>query len=295
MKRSNIGYFIREGVRSIFLHGFMSFASVCVTVACLIIMGTFCLVLLNMNEMILKYESENEVLVYVDENYSEAEARSVGSYINMITNVYDARFISKEEALETFVQKQGQSELFNGLDATTLRDRYEITLRDSSKMRETVALLEKIDGVAGVTAHYEIMEGFGTLQRVLQVASTIIIAVLFVVSLLIVSNTIRLALYDRREEIAIMRMVGATKHFIRTPYVIEGILLGLFGALIGFFAEWGIYDLLATRINAVDTMKLMVIEPFEHFREIMIILYSIAGFLIGLFGSLLSIRKFLKV
>jgi cell division transport system permease protein len=123
MKRSNIGYFIREGVRSIFLHGFMSFASVCVTVACLIIMGTFCLVLLNMNEMILKYESENEVLVYVDENYSEAEARSVGSYINMITNVYDARFISKEEALETFVQKQGQSELFNGLDATTLRDR----------------------------------------------------------------------------------------------------------------------------------------------------------------------------
>ena len=290
-----MGYFTREGVRGIFLHGFMSFASVCVTVACLIIMGTFCLVLLNLNQMILRLEQENEVLVYVDENYSEAEARSVGSYINMVTNVYNAKFISKDEALDNFVEKQGKSELFSGLDSSTLRDRYEITLTDSTKMRETVALLEQIDGVVGVTAHYEIMEGFSTVQQVLRVASTIIIAVLFVVSLLIVSNTIRLALYDRREEIAIMRVVGATNHFIRTPYVIEGILLGLFGAALAFFAEWGIYNLLAVRISAVDTFQLVELQPFEMFRDIMIVLYTIAGFLIGLFGSLLSIRKFLKV
>jgi len=293
--RSNVGYFTREGVRGIFLHGFMSFASVCVTVACLIIMGTFCLVLLNLNQMILRLEQENEVLVYVDENYSEAEARSVGSYINMVTNVYNAKFISKDEALDNFVEKQGKSELFGGLDSSTLRDRYEITLTDSTKMRETVALLEQIDGVVGVSAHYEIMEGFSTVQQVLRVASTIIIAVLFVVSLLIVSNTIRLALYDRREEIAIMRVVGATNHFIRTPYVIEGILLGLFGAALAFFAEWGIYNLLAVRISAVDTFQLVELQPFEMFRDIMIVLYAIAGFLIGLFGSLLSIRKFLKV
>jgi len=290
-----VGYFTREGVRGIFLHGFMSFASVCVTVACLIIMGTFCLVLLNLNQMILRLEQENEVLVYVDENYSEAEARSVGSYINMVTNVYNAKFISKDEALDNFVEKQGKSELFGGLDSSTLRDRYEITLTDSTKMRETVALLEQIDGVVGVSAHYEIMEGFSTVQQVLRVASTIIIAVLFVVSLLIVSNTIRLALYDRREEIAIMRVVGATNHFIRTPYVIEGILLGLFGAALAFFAEWGIYNLLAVRISAVDTFQLVELQPFEMFRDIMIVLYAIAGFLIGLFGSLLSIRKFLKV
>ncbi|MBR6424644.1 MAG: permease-like cell division protein FtsX [Oscillospiraceae bacterium] len=290
-----MGYFTREGVRGIFLHGFMSFASVCVTVACLIIMGTFCLVLLNLNQMILRLEQENEVLVYVDENYSEAEARSVGSYINMVTNVYNAKFISKDEALDNFVEKQGKTELFGGLDSSTLRDRYEITLTDSTKMRETVALLEQIDGVVGVTAHYEIMEGFSTVQQVLRVASTIIIAVLFVVSLLIVSNTIRLALYDRREEIAIMRVVGATNHFIRTPYVIEGILLGLFGAALAFFAEWGIYNLLAVRISAVDTFQLVELQPFEMFRDIMIVLYAIAGFLIGLFGSLLSIRKFLKV
>ena len=290
-----MGYFTREGVRGIFLHGFMSFASVCVTVACLIIMGTFCLVLLNLNQMILRLEQENEVLVYVDENYSEAEARSVGSYINMVTNVYNAKFISKDEALDNFVEKQGKTELFGGLDSSTLRDRYEITLTDSTKMRETVALLEQIDGVVGVTAHYEIMEGFSTVQQVLRVASTIIIAVLFVVSLLIVSNTIRLALYDRREEIAIMRVVGATNHFIRTPYVIEGILLGLFGAALAFFAEWGIYNLLAVRISAVDTFQLVELQPFEMFRDIMIVFYAIAGFLIGLFGSLLSIRKFLKV
>ena len=210
MKKNNIGYLLREGFRGVFLHGFMSFAAVCVTVACLIIMGTFSLVLYNVHVMIVDLEKENQVLVYIDEDYSEAEAKSVGSRINLISNVHEAKFVSREQALDNFVGKQSDTTAFNGVDASILRDRYEVTVEDNSLLEQTVAEIEKIDGVAEVNAYYEIANGFQSLQKVLNIASMVIIIVLFVVSLFIISNTVKLAMYSRSEEIAIMKMVGAT-------------------------------------------------------------------------------------
>ena len=295
MKKNNFGYLIREGVRGIFLHGFMSFAAVCVTVACLIIIGSFSLILYNLGIMVTELEQENEMIVYIDDTYTEAEARSVGSQINLIANVENAVFITRAQALEDFIAEQNDPEQFAGLEADTLRDRYVVTLVDNSLMRQTEADLWEIDGVADVSAHYEISEGFTTVQHVLRIASVAIITVLLVVSLLIISNTVKLAMYDRREEIAIMRMVGATNGFIRWPFVVEGFLLGMVGAAIAFFLEWGLYDLLASRIASVDTLQLITIVPFRQVLSIMIVVYVATGFVVGVFGSLLSIRKFLKV
>jgi len=295
MSKHNFGYLLREGVRGIFLHGFMSFAAVCVTVACLIIMGSFSLILYNMNSMVRDLEKENEILVYIDENYSEAEAKSVGSQINMITNVYDAKFVSREQALNSFIQEQDDNTLFQGIEADTFRDRFVVTLVDNTQMEQTVKDIEAVQGVAKVTAHYEISRGFTTVQRVLKIASTAIIVVLLVVSLFIISNTVKLAMYDRREEIAIMRMVGATNGFIRWPFVVEGFLLGTFGAAVAFFLEWGLYNALAVKIASVDSLQLITIVPFSEALPIMIPAYALTGFLVGVFGSLMSIRKFLNV
>ena len=295
MKKNNLEYLIREGVRGVFLHGFMSFAAICVTIACLIIMGSFSLILYNLNIMVKEAEQENEVLVYIDETYSEAEAKSVGSQINMIANVYNAEFVSREQALADFVDEQEDADLFQGIEADTFRDRFVVTMVDNTLMKQTVSEIEQVEGVAGVSAHYEIADGFTTVQNVLRIASAAIIAVLLVVSLLIVSNTVKLAMYDRKEEIAIMRMVGATNGFIRWPFVVEGFLLGIVGAAIAFFLEWGIYDLLAARIASVDTLQLITVVPFSEILPIMIAAYAATGFVIGVFGSLLSIRKFLKV
>ena len=295
MKKNNFGYLIREGVRGIFLHGFMSFAAVCVTVACLIIMGSFSLILYNLNVMVKDLERENEILVYIDETYSEAEAKSVGSQINMISNVYNAVFVSREQALEDFVETQDDPDTFAGLQADTLRDRFVVTLVDNTQMRQTENEIRQITGVADVSAHYEIAEGFTTVQHVMRIASVAIIAVLLVVSLLIISNTVKLAMYDRKEEIAIMKMVGATNGFIRWPFVVEGFLLGIVGAAIAFFLEWGLYDLLAVRIASVDTLGLITVVPFQETLSVMITAYAATGFVVGVFGSLLSIRKFLKV
>ena len=295
MKKNNIGYLLREGIRGIFLHGFMSFAAIWVTVACLLIMGTFGLVLYNLNEMIVELEQENEMLVYIDETYSEAEAKSVGSQINQIANVHNAQFVSREQAVENFVDEMQDEDLFAGLDPSTFRDRYVITLEDNSKMRETEAALRSIEGVADVSVHYEIQEGFQTVQRILNIASIIIIAVLLVVSMLIISNTVKLAMYDRKEEIAIMKMVGATNGFIRWPFVVEGFILGILASAIAFFLEWGLYNLLQTQISMVDSLDLITVVPFVEVIEIVAIGYAVVGFLVGVLGSLLSIRKFLKV
>ena len=295
MKKNNIGYLLREGIRGIFLHGFMSFAAIWVTVACLIIMGTFGLVLYNLNEMIVELEQENEMLVYIDETYSEAEAKSVGSQINQIANVYNAQFVSREQAVVNFVDEMEDEDLFAGLDPSTFRDRFVITLEDNSKMRKTEAALRSIEGVADVSVHYEIQEGFQTVQRILNIASVIIIAVLLVVSMLIISNTVKLAMYDRKEEIAIMKMVGATNGFIRWPFVVEGFILGILASAIAFFLEWGLYNLLQTQISMVDSLDLITVVPFVEVIEIVAIGYAVVGFLVGVLGSLLSIRKFLKV
>ena len=295
MKKNNIGYLLREGFRGVFLHGFMSFAAVCVTVACLIIMGTFSLVLYNVHVMIVDLEKENQVLVYIDEDYSEAEAKSVGSRINLISNVHEAKFVSRGQALDNFVGKQSDTTAFNGVDASILRDRYEVTVEDNSLLEQTVAEIEKIDGVAEVNAYYEIANGFQSLQKVLNIASMVIIIVLFVVSLFIISNTVKLAMYSRSEEIAIMKMVGATNSFIRLPFVVEGFILGMLGAVIAFFLEWGLYDFLQAKIAVVDTLRLFQIVPFAEVIELVAISYALTGFAVGVVGSLLSIRKFLKV
>ena len=130
MNKSNFGYLIREGIRGIFLHGFRSFASVCVTIACLIIMGSFCLISYNLGVMVEEYENENRILVYVDETYSEAEAKSVGSQLNLIPNVENAVFISRQQALDNFVAKQNDPSVFAGLDSDTFRDRFEVSITD---------------------------------------------------------------------------------------------------------------------------------------------------------------------
>ena len=132
------------------------------------------------------------------------------------------------------------------------------------------------------------------MQNVLNIASLVIVSVLFVVSLFIISNTVKLAMYSRSEEIAIMKMVGATNAFIRLPFIVEGFIIGIIAA-VGFFLEWGLYDFVLSKIAQLDTLKLFVLTPFTDVIEIVAAAYAITGFLVGVFGSLLSIRKFLKV
>ena len=295
MRINNIGYLLKEGIKGIFTHGFMSFAAVCVTVACLLIVGSFSILMYNVNIMVEELNKTNEILVYVDSSLSDAEARSVGTRINKLDNVLKSEFVSREQALANFVADHEGDEAFTGVDASDLRHRFMVTLEDNTLIEQTGKELKEVSGVADIRAEYELAEGFSTLQQILQIASVAVISVLLVVSLLIISNTVKLAMYDRRDEIAIMKMVGATNGFIRLPFVVEGFSLGMIGAALAFGAEWAMYDALVTKINAVDTLQLFSFAPFQDLLIPMMVVFLGAGMFVGIIGSWTSIRKFMNV
>ena len=296
MNRHNFFYFIREGVYNMFSHGFMSFAAVGITVACLLIMGTFTLVAVNANAMLEDLESQNQMLAYVEDYLSEEEARALESKLRAVPNVASVTFISNAEAAEAFRGRYEDEELFQ-LPDDNFRHRYAIDLEDIGLMGETKAALEALPeiGKDNVRAYEDEAQGFITIRNVAGIVCVALIAVLFVVSVFIIANTIKLTTFDRRDDIAIMKMVGATNGFIRWPFVYEGFLLGLFSAVIGFFLQWGLYEAVARSVATNDTINLINVVPFESMWNYVAIIFVVAGMLIGVGGSLSAIRKFLQV
>jgi len=295
MARHDFGYFAREGFNNMFSHGFMTFATIGITVACLLIMGTFTLVAVNADANLKDLEAENQILAYVDEHYSEKQTEALKAKLEAIPNVASAEHIDREQAMEEFVAKYPDEELFQDLDPKILRDRYIIKIDDLELQRETVQALRNTEGVADVSAYEAVADGFITLRNVATVVCVALIVILFVVSVFITSNTIRLTTFDRREEIAIMRMVGATNGFIRWPFVYEGFLLGLLSAAIAFGLQWGLYAAVAKGVDNNDTLQLIRVLAFEELWQPVAIVFLGAGIVIGVFGSLSAIRKFLQV
>ena len=294
MKLSRLGYLIKSGFTGIFSHGLMSFATVTITMACLIIMGSFGLLVVNINELIADLEEENEVVAFIDENLSEEEARAVQPLIEAVPNVSGAEFVTREQAMEDF-QADYDDDMFEYLDASTFRHRYIIHLTDISLMQQTKQDIEAVDGVADVRAHLEYAEIFITVRNVVSIVSLALIIILIVVSFFIMTNTIKLATFTRREEIAIMRMVGASNGFIRCPFIIEGLVLGLVGGLLAFAIEIALYSLLLGKVVGGVAAGLFSLLPVSAVMWPMLICFVGVGVLVGVFGGSSAIRNYLKV
>ena len=295
MRGYNFVYFLSEGIKGIFKHGFMSFAAVCAILACLVIMGSFSLLAFNVNEAIGRVAQENEVFAYIDDSLSDNEALATGTKIYALENVETAVFVTKEEAFEDYMNELGEdSYLAEGLkNEDVLRHRYRIFLRDLEQLDDTVQKLRDIDGIARVDASLELSQGIISFQNVVNIITYIIAAVLLSVSVFIVSNTIKLAAFDRREEIAIMKMVGAENGFVRWPFVFEGFLLGLVGGALAFFCQWGIYGFALRRISEYSGFIALI--KFSDISFTLLVIFLTVGFIVGIGGSILSIRKFMKV
>ena len=291
----NLGYFFKEGARSMFSHGFMSFAAIGVTVACLLIMGTFSLVAYNANENLADLQKENAMVAFVDDSLTESQAKALQSKLEKTDNVADCTFVSRQEARDAYVAEYDEDDMFKDLDPQVFRHRYVIHLTDPDKITETKVAVDAIQGIDEVRADEVISAGFITVRNVAGVISIVLIAILLMVSLFIISNTIKLTTFDRREEIAIMKMVGATDGFIRWPFVFEGLLLGLFGAVIAFGLQWLLYSAMANGISNSDTMQLLEVVPFRNIWQLVAGIFAGVGVVIGVGGSLMAIRRFLKV
>ena len=291
---SKTGYLIREGFRGIFTHKLMSFATVAVIVACLIIIGSLGVVSVNISSLIHNLEQENEVVAFVEENLSDEEARGLEASISGIENIASVEYVTKETAMDNFM-KDYDSVLMEGIDSSVFRNRYVVHLNDISKMLETRDALAAIPGIAKVNAHIDYANGFITVRNIVTVISLVLVAVLVLVSFFIMSNTIKLATYSRQDEIAIMRMVGATNGFIRLPFVVEGLVLGILGALIAFFAEWGLYELVTGKVMETIAGTFVKVVPFSELALPVLLIFLAIGVVIGGVGGVNAIRNYLKV
>ena len=277
--RHDFKFFIREGAGNMFSHGFMSFAAIGITVACLLIMGTFTLVAYNANVNLADLQQENAVLAFVDDALTEQEARALQTKIENVNNVADCTFMSRDEAKENYIARYDGDELYGDLPADVFRHRYVIHVTDPDRIMETKEAVEQVAGIAKARADQAVAEGFTTARNVAG----------------IISNTIKLTTFDRRDEIAIMKMVGATNGFIRWPFVYEGMLLGLFSAVIAFGLQWLLYTAVARGIGTSDTLQILTVVPFVKIWQPVALVFLGAGILVGVGGSLTAIRRFLRV
>ena len=291
---SRIGYLFAEGFRGIFKHGFMSFASVTIIMACLIIMGSVSLLSVNIDALIGDLEDQNEIVALVDETLSDSEAAALQQAISMTDNINTSQFVSREAAMDKFMGNYDAS-LMEGIDASVFRHRYVIQLTDIAQMANTKQALEAIPGIAEVKAHLDYADAFITIRNIVTVVSFALIAVLVFVSFFIMSNTIKLATYSRREEIGIMKMVGASNSFIRLPFVIEGLILGLLGSLLAFVLQWALYNTLCNRILEAFPVSFINLVPFAAVQDYVLAGFLAIGILVGAFGGVNAIRNYLKV
>ncbi|MTS92896.1 FtsX-like permease family protein [Pseudoflavonifractor sp. BIOML-A4] len=297
-QRFNFTYFLSEGFHSIFTHGLMSFAAVCMIVACLLIMGSFSLVAVNVGGMLGDLEQQNEFFAFVDETYSQQQVMDLKTRLEQVPNVKEVTFTSKSQAKEDFAEKYEGTEnaaMFQDLPDEVYRDRFGIKVVSIEQFGATVKAVEEVEGVVNTRAESEVANGFVVVRNVASGVAVILVVMLVVMSLFMIANTIKLGTFTRRDEIAIMKMCGATNGFVRWPFVFEGMLLGLAGAVLAFFLQWGVYGLIGQAITSSDTIRLITVIPFKNMALEVLGVFAGTGLVVGVGGSMVAIRKFLQV
>ncbi len=291
---SRFFYLLWQGIKNIFTHGFMSFASVAVITACLVIMGALGLITWNINAMIDEMQNQNKIIAYIDENYTEEQARALQPEIDKLKNIESVEFVTREQAMENF-EADYEDELFDTIDASTFRHRYVITLVDINQMKDAQGALEKIEGIADVNAHLDYAKKFVTFRNIVSIVSLVLVGVMVLVSLFIMTNTIKLATFTRKDEIAIMKIVGATNRFIRFPFVIEGLILGAVGGGIACVIVGGLYSVAKRRLMTTMIAGIFTMIPSHTVLLPMLVVFLGVGILVGVIGGVTAIRSYLKV
>lgn len=287
------GYLLKEGFKNVWSNRIMSIASVCVLISCLILTGAAELLSLNVEKVVDSVGQSNETTVYLKDSVSELEAVYIGKDIEKIDNITSVRFYSKDDAFETYRKDLGD-ELFDRISEKNnpLPDSYIVAMDDLSLYENTIKQIQKIDGVDTITNRGEIAKKLTDISNLVNIICFWIVIALIVISLFIIANTIRATMYSRRFEISIMKSVGATNHFVRLPFLVEGVIIGLVSSIIGTACISLLYN---AGMNAIEQFI-----PFDAIPLSDVIIYVasaflIAGVLIGFFGSFISIRKYLKM
>lgn len=292
---TNIRYLFREGVRNIWSNRTMSLASIGVLVSCLLLTGAAVLFSLNISTAMATVEGNNSVKIYMDKDLPVLASLKAGEQIKKLSNIKNCQFVSRDDALKQVMGMLGEKDSsllkdMSGKD-NPLPDAFQVSFKDLSKYKDTVAQIKKIDGVSSVNDYSDIAAKLTSLHRLVTTVGFWIILLLSLVSLFIISNTIRVTMFSRRLEISIMKSVGATNWFVRVPFIVEGIIIGLISGLVGSMVLRLLYDKLTGTLTSITLFSPLDIGAIQWRITL---LFLLAGSLFGAVGGAISIGKYLK-
>lgn len=300
MSKYSGAYFISQSFKGLWRNGVMSLASILVLMSCLVVMGSFSLLVYNINFNLANVGALNEIVVFCDEEYTEDQISEIGRQIRLLDNVDEESVVhvSKDDAMkETRDQYRGSDYevLFEEMDkrgTNPFRDSYVFTYEDNSKVETLEYQLGQIEGIESIRCRSDLAETVENLKHGIVFVFMWFLAILFVVSLFVIINTIKLAVFARRQEISIMRYVGATKAFITMPFVFEGILIGLIASGLAYLIQWYVYSYIDKLIT--QDYGLISVVAYSDVNTYVILGFLAVGLFTGIVGSVISLSKYLK-
>ena len=291
---NNFGYHLKEGVRGVFRNRLVNTAAIGMLIACLVVTGAFGLLLININAAIEETGAVNTISVYLDETADTAAVAAAGEALAAIPGVKTTTFVSKAEGLESMRETFG--DLIDGLeDDNPIRDLYRLEVEDQSQLASCAERAKNVAGVAKVNSRGDVAVKFLKVRNTIAMIGLAFVVVLGLISLFILSNAVRLSVFARRTEVRVMKTVGATNSFIRASFAIEGVLLGLIGAAISYgliaLAYIKLFETAIRELGFLTTIPL----PFTTFAVPVAVVFGGTGILMGLLGSALALRRYMKI
>lgn len=296
MKRYSLTYFISQSLKSLWRNGFMSLASIAVLMSCLVVIGSFSLLVYNLNVNLDRLNLLNEIVVFTEFDATEEEINSVAEAINSLDNIVKVKHITKAEALEDMKKRSKEFEdLFDDIteENNPLSDSFVITYSNKADVSTlSYALRNHIAGVRKVSNRSDLAGMMAKLKNAVMLIFMWFLIVLVVVSVIVIINTIKIGVFARRNEITVMRYVGATNWFITLPFVFEGVFIGLFSGTVAFFLEWYVYRYVETMVSG-DFAQIVDIVPFSEVKGVLLCGFLCIGIVTGIIGSVISLRKYI--
>lgn len=297
MTGSSFRYLFKEGFRNTWSNRMMSIASICVLMSCLVLIGCASMIFLNIESLLGRIEEENVVMVYIKDDTADADITAMGNTLKGIDNVKEVEFVPKEDAWaeQLATMEEAQAKFFTEISSDIpLPDAYKVTVDDLAYFDQTVNQIEKLDHIDTIRENKDLAEKLVTIRHGVEVISIVIVAVLLAISVFIISNTIKLTVYSRRLEISIMKSVGATNSFVRLPFVVEGMILGIISGVISLGLVWAFYEFAINQFSDLLTSLQLDALNFADFALPMLGIFVAIGIVTGVGGALISMSRYLN-
>lgn len=295
MKGASLKYLTREGFRNMWVNRLMTLASVTVLLACLVIIGVGAMAFFNIGALLDKVEAQNVVMVYVADECDDLAVSQVGVDLKNLNNIENCEFVPKEDAFRQQIEELGgDSAIFEGFEESPLPDSYKITIADLSQFSQTIEQIKTLPNVDSVRENSDLAGKLISIRKAVTVVSIGLVIMLFLVALFIIANTIRITMFSRKLEINIMKAVGATNWFIRWPFLVEGVLIGILASIVSLGALWGLYELAVVSFGDLLASFGFSLVPFGHYALQIFGVFLGIGVFTGGVGSMISMSKYLK-